>query len=788
MPGSLLGNAVRRVEDPALLSGRGTYVDNLALDGVLHAAFARSPMAHALLRSVDTAEAAAATGVVAVFTAGELGLPRYQPFMKVNEACARPPLAEDRVRFAGEPVAVVVADTPQAAADAIELVDVDYEPLDAVTDPERALEPDAPIQFEELGSNLAAGGRDPHGEDALDGAEVVVRARLRNQRMAVVPMEGNAVAAVPGDGELTVHVSTQMPHGFRAAVTRLFELPEERVRVVAPHVGGAFGGKAGMAPEHAVVIAAALRLGKPVKWVETRSENLTAMPHGRAQVQYVELGFTEDGAITGMRCRVLGDAGAYAGFGGALAMGPTRMMAQGVYRIPQLAYEAAVVVTNTTPVGAFRGAGRPEATALLERLMDIAADRLRIDPAELRERNFLRPEEFPLTTLTGAEYDTGDYRHALREALRLAGYERLRDEQRTRRDHGDRRVLGIGMSSYVEVTAGGGGDEFGAVEVHQDGGATIRVGTSAHGQGHATAFAMLASDTLGIPVESITFVQSDTAEVPRGGGTGGSRSLQLGGSAVRKAAGLVLDRARELAASVLEADPADITVTDGGRVGVTGVPDAALDWGRLAEAAAEQGEPLHAATDFSSGGPTFPFGAHVSVVEVDLDTGMVTPVRHIAVDDCGRVVNPMLVQGQQHGGIAQGMAQALWEGYEYSADGDPMTATLADYTVPTAVEIPEFEVTGSETTTPRNPLGAKGIGESATVGSTPAVQNAVVDALAHLGVRHIDMPCTPMRVWRAVRDAESGQGAPLWRDPPAAFATLPARGDHDDPEAAGADI
>lgn len=792
MPGSLLGNAVKRVEDPQLLTGQGQYVDNLAIDGVLHLAFVRSPMAHAVLHTIDTSAALAAPGVVAAFDAAALQLPSYHTFMQVNEHCARPPLATDRVRFAGEPVAVVVAETAQATADAVELVDVEYDPLPAVSDPEQALADGAPAQFDQLGSNLAAGARDGDGDAALGAADVVVRARFENQRVAVVPMEGNAIAVVPardkhGRDELTVYVSTQMPHAFRSAAARVFDLPTEQIRVIAPHVGGGFGSKAGMASEHAVAIAVARRLARPVKWVETRSENLLAMPHGRAQVQYVEMGFTAAGTITGMRCRIIGDAGAYAGFGGALAMGSTRTMAQGVYRIPRIGYDVAVALTNTTPVGAFRGAGRPEAAAFLERIMDMAAADLGIDPAELRNRNFLRPEDFPLTTLTGAEYDSGDYARPLSEALRLAGYEQLRTEQARRRERGDRRVLGIGMSSYVEITGGGSG-EFGAVDIQPDGSATVRVGTSAHGQGHATSFAMLVADRLGIPLESITFLQSDTAVIPRGGGTGGSRSLQLGGSAVREAAGLVLDRARELAATLLEADADDIEVTETGKLGVAGVPGAELGWAELATAAAERGEPLRASTDFVSQGPTFPFGAHVSVVEVDLDTGLVTPLRHIAVDDCGRIVNPMIVNGQQHGGIAQGMAQALWEGYRYDSDGNPMTATLADYTPPTAVEVPALEVSNTETATPRNELGAKGIGESPTVGSTPAVQNAVVDALRHLGVRHLDMPCTPMRVWQAVRDAEAGCLTDPWREPPAVFAALPVRGESTEPEAAGADI
>ncbi len=790
MAASILGNAVRRVEDPDLVRGRGSYVDNLNVAGLLHLTFVRSPLAHARIRGVDVSEAAAAPGVVAVYTADDLKLPRYHPFFAVNERCARPPLATDRVRFVGEAVAAVVASSRAQAADAADLVVVDYDPLPVVVDPEAALAGDAPLQFDELGSNLAAGARSAPGDDPLAGAEVLVRVRLENQRLAVVPLEGNAITVVPGgqedEHELTVYLSTQMPHLFRSLASHVLGIPPERMRVVAPHVGGGFGGKAGLAAEHSVAVAAARALGRPVGWAETRSENLASM-HGRGQVQYVELGLRRDGGIVGMRCRVVADAGAYAGFGGALAMGPGYAMAQGVYRIPRIGWDVAVALTNTTPMGAFRGAGRPETTALLERVIDMAAAELGIDPVEIRRRNFLRPEEFPVTTAVGTTYDSGDYDAALTEALRLADYEGLRAEQARRRAAGSRRALGIGLASYVEITAGGGAQEWGSVTVGTDGGATIAVGTSSHGQGHATTFAMLVADRLGIPLESIRFVQSDTAVVPRGGGTGGSRSLQLGGSAVYAAADVVAERARELAASLLEAAVDDVEVSDG-RIGVVGVPDRSFDWAQLAVAAQEAGSPLAAELDLDQGGATYPFGSHVAVVEVDLDTGFVTPLRHIAVDDCGRVLNPLIVGGQQHGGIAQGVAQALWEEFRFDADGNPLTATLADYHVPTAADLPHYEVANTQTPTALNPLGAKGIGEAATIGATPAVQNAVIDALAHLGVRHIDLPCSAQRVWRAVRDAEAGILPDLWREPPAVFAALPVRGAGPDQQAAGADL
>jgi aerobic carbon-monoxide dehydrogenase large subunit len=777
MPGSILGNAVRRVEDPELLLGRGTYVGNLRVDGMLHVAFVRSPIAHARVTSVDTAAAEAMPGVVAVFIAANLGLPRMHGFMVVNEACGRPPLADDKVRFVGECVAAVVAESKTAAVDAAEVVEVDYDPLPAVVDPEAALAADAPLQFEELGTNIAGGVRDA-GPDPLADAEVLVRGRFENQRVAVAPMEGNAIAVVPpdaADGVLTIYVSTQMPHVLADNVAEVFGIATDELRVVAPHVGGAFGGKAGLAVEHAVVIAAARQLGHPASWIETRSENLVGMPHSRAQVQWVELGLRRDGSISGLRCRVLGDSGAYAGFGGMFAYTATYIMAEGVYRIPKLGYDGAAVMTNTSPTGGVRGAGRPEATAMLERMMDLAAAELEMDPLELRRRKFLRPDEFPYDTHTGMRYDSGDYDAALTEAARIAGYDELREEQAERRRRGDARELGIGVSVYVEITAAWA-DEFAAVEVHDDATATIRAGTSAHGQGHATSFAMIVADNLGIPVEHIRFVAGDTASVPSGRGTGGSRSLQIGGSAVLGATTAVLDRARQLAADRLEADVEDIVVHSGGRVGVAGAPAKALTWGELSAAAANEGEPLSADFNFVQPGMTYPFGAHLAVVEVDTATGAVDLLRHIAVDDCGRIVNPLIVAGQQHGGIAHGVAQALWEHVVYDDDGNPLTSTLLDYAVPSAAELPSFEAANTETPTPLNPLGAKGIGESATIGSTPAVQNAVIDALRHLGVRHIDMPCTPERVWTAIEAARSGTLPSPWREPPAAFDTLPARG------------
>jgi carbon-monoxide dehydrogenase large subunit len=477
---------------------------------------------------------------------------------------------------------------------------------------------------------------------------------------------------------------------------------------------------------------------------------------------------------------MIGDAGGYAGFGGVLVLGQTKIMAQGVYHIPEIAFDVAVVATNTTPMGAYRGAGRPEAAAFLERIVDMAADELGMDPIELRRKNFIQPEEFPLTTVMGAAYDSGDYEASLSEALRISDYEGLRRQQAERRARGDRLQLGIGVACYVEVT--GGGAEFAEVEVHDDGKITVKAGTSAHGQGHATAFSQIAADQFGVPIERIRYVQSDTSLVARGGGTGGSRSVQLGGTAVLQTSKLVVERAKELVAELLEAAPDDIVVMGDGQLGVAGVPSRALDWAAVARTASERGEPLLVQHDTDPAGSTFPFGAHVAVVEVDIETGRVVPIAHFAVDDCGVIVNPLLVDGQVHGGLASGIAQALWEQVLYDADGNPITSTLAEYAIPSAAELPSFTTAHTETPSPLNDLGAKGIGESATVGSTPAVQNAVVDALSHLGVRHIDIPCTPERVWRAIRGAREGTLPDPWREPRAEMAAFPKEG------AAGEDL
>ncbi|MPY95546.1 MAG: molybdopterin-dependent oxidoreductase [Acidimicrobiia bacterium] len=756
--GSILGNAVLRKEDPGLLTGVNQYVDDMKVQGMVHVAFVRSTVAHARLGDIDTTEAAAMPGVVGVYTADDLGLTDNVGFAGAPEH-KRPPLARGKVRFVGDIIAAVVAEDRYQATDAAEAVIVDYEPLHAVVGLEESLAGKT-LLFEEKGTNVAFNTKFGEDTDALEGADVVAKARILSQRVAGIPMEPNTCLAVPDGDELVFYVSSQGAHMVHGALAPDLGIEPEKLRVIAPWVGGGFGPKLAFYVEYTIASAIARTLGRPVKWAETRSENMLSMVHGRGFIMDAELGVKRDGTIVGLRARVLADGGGYPMIGTVLPM-LTQLMAPAVYNVPKVDFEATTLLTNTTPTGAYRGAGRPEATQMIERIMDVAADLIDMDPAELRRKNFLKADQFPLTTLTGANYDSGEYEKALDAVLEASGYAALRAEQKARRQRGERRQLGIGVSSYVEVTAPLGlFNEYGAVEVNEDGTATMWVGTSAHGQGHDTAFSMIVSDMLGIPMDKVNFVQADTGQVPRGAGTAGSRSLQTAGSAVHVASENVLDKASKLAAHLLEANVEDIVTGDGG-LQVAGVPAKALSWGDLARAAkdpsrapAEIGaEGLRFENDFDGGDSTYPFGSHVAVVEVDVETGEVELIRHVAVDDCGRIMNPMLVNGQQHGGIAQGAAQALFEEVRYDEDGNPQTGNLMDYLMPAASELPSFEVSNTQTDSPRNPLGAKGIGESGTIGSTPAVHNAVVDAVSHLGVSHIDMPCTPEKVWAAVMEA-----------------------------------
>jgi aerobic carbon-monoxide dehydrogenase large subunit len=760
-PERILGSPVLRSEDRALLTGAARYLEDVPCEGAFHGVFVRSPIAHARIRSVDMDEARAMPGVAGIFVAANVGGLRMPPVEDSPETFARPLLAIDRVRFVGEPVAVVVAQTRAQAMDAADAVSVDYSPLIPVIDPEAALQPDAPVLFEVHGSNVAIRVDDLADDPgALEGAEIIMRARFVNQRVAPVPMEPNGALAIagtgPGQPSVTLWASVQAPHDTRRIVAEVLGLDSGRVRVRTAAVGGGFGGKIPTYPEHVVIAWLARHMGTAVRWSETRSENMVAMTHGRGQVQHVELGATRDGRLLGLRVFVIQDIGAYASE--AATLPPlTGLMASGPYRIPRIDFHAVSVVTNTTPVGAYRGAGRPEATWLLERALDMLAGDLGLDPAEIRRRNLIPSEAFPYRTPTGAHYDAGDLSRALDAALGAAGYRELRQEQASRIERGETWRLGIGISSYVEIT--GWGSEFASVEADEHGTFTVLTGTSPQGQGHETAWAQIVADTLGVSFDAVTVKHSDTALVPRGEGTMGSRSLQVGGSAVLRASVGLLGKARCLAAHLLAASECDLRCF-GGRIGVREDPERSVSWGELAAAAADPASlppgmeiGLRVQDDFEMPDSTFPSGVHIAVVEVDIETGKVKLVRHVAVDDCGHRVNPMLVDGQIHGGIAQGAAQALFECFVYDESGNPLTSSLATYAMPSAAELPAFVTVSLVTPTDRNPLGAKGVGEGGTIGAGPAVHNAVIDALSHLGVRHVDTPMSPERVWGAIGGA-----------------------------------
>ncbi len=754
---SILGTRVLRAEDPRFLTGGDRYIDNLAIPGARHVVYVRASMAHATI-TVDIDAARSAPGVVAVLTAADIDLPLDSlPHPRVPASMARPKVAREVVRFVGEIVAIVVAETRAQAVDAAEAVVVDYEPLPVVIGVERSVADDATKLFEEAGTNvvMAADFRQAE-DDFFVGCDVVVRQRIENQRLAPCPMEVRASAArVEPDGRFTVWSCTQNPHATRDSLARNLGVDVAAVHVITPDVGGGFGAKSGDAPEEVLLPWLARRLGTPVRWVETRTESMQTLVHGRAQVHVAQLGGTRDGRLIAYRLHVYQDVGAYATFGAMLPF-ITRTMAPGVYAFDRVDVAVTSAVTNTCPIEAYRGAGRPEATAAIERMVDRYAQEINMDPTEVRRRNVLTPDVFPITTITKAHYDTGDYPGALARVLAAADYDALRREQAERRARGDARLLGIGVSSYVEITNPGGEGEFGSVEITADGGAVVRTGTSGHGQGHDTVFAMLVHDETGIAMDRIEVRHGDTDDVARGNGTGGSRSLQAGGPPIVASARDVVDVAKSVAAELLEANPADLVLDrDHGQFHVVGTPSRSVGWAEVAARhAADEGAALLREHDVEPEGATFPFGAHVAVVEIDLDTGHVELLRHIACDDCGVIMNPMIVAGQVHGGVAQGAAQALWEEMRYDGEGNPLTANLMDYAFPSAAEFPSFERVAMETPTPRNALGAKGIGESGTIGATPAVQNAVVDALAHLGVRHVDMPCTSERVWNAIAAAK----------------------------------
>ncbi len=730
-------------------------MDDLQLPGALHVTFVRSYLGHGKINGIDKS-AAEATGAL-VFTAADtdLTVDPAPPFIPIDPRMFRPFLARDTVRFVGDIVAVVLADSREASVDASELVEIDYEPLPAVTDPVEAAKDDV-LLFPEVGTNvcLAVPPAEPD-PGLLESSDVRVKGRVISQRISACPIEPRASAAQFGeDGRITSWISSQTPHQDKMFLSMMLGLDEEHVRVVAPDVGGGFGAK-GARIEDVLVAWLARATGRPVRWTETRSESMVALQPGRAMVLDFELGATREGVIEALKLDILADAGAYPGLG-AFLPNLTAMMSSGVYRIPKIEASIRAVATNTTPTGPVRGAGRPEATQMLERAVDLLAAELSLDPAEVRRRNFIPNDVFPYTTASGANYDIGDYGGALELALESAGYDELRREQAARRQNGSAIQLGIGLSVYVEVTNGISEQEFGAVEITPAGEATVRTGSLSQGQGHETTFAQIVAERLGLPVEKITVLRGDTDVVPRGTGTYGSKSTQIGGVAAGQASEEVVEKGKRLAAGELEANPEDMVLdVEQGRFHVTGAPQPSLTWGDLATRLDAQGrlEELSAEVDFQAAQPTFPFGAHVAVVEVDTETGRVELKRIVAVDDAGRIINPLVAEGQVHGGVAAGIAQALYEEMAYDEHGNPQHGNLVTYCIPAASELPAIEVVGMETPTPVNPLGVKGIGESGTIGATPAVHNAVIDALSPYGVRHIDMPVNGETVWRAIQNA-----------------------------------
>ena len=757
---SMIGTRVIRKEDPDLLRVGGTYVADTGPEDALVVTFVRSVMAHALINSIDVSEAESMPGVVAVHTAETLGVTPLPPgFPMLNEGVTRTWLATDRVRYVGEPVAVIVSETEATGIDAAEMVLIDYDPLDPVISLTEAVK-DETLLFPDVGTNTVFAIPADDDADLFEDCEVVVELTFTNPRMSAAPIEPRAAASewtdVDGTPHLTHWACTQFPHRTRDGLASQLGVEKEQVRVITPDVGGGFGAKGGTYPEEVLTAALSRQVGRPMQWNESRTESMLGYAHARSLINTVKLGGTADGMFVAYQVHLLQDSGAYALIGALLPF-ISKVMTSGSYKIEKVSFSSDSVVTNTCPIGAYRGAGRPEATLAIERIIDVFAAEIGMDPAEVRRKNLWAADDFPVKTQSGADMDSGDYETALDLVIEAADYHALRAEQAQRRDDPTAPLLGLGWCSYVEITNPLNAQEFGSMQVRPDGTALVLTGSSSHGQGHHTAFAQVASAATGISFDKIEVRHGDTGEVKRGGGTGGSRSLQLGGSAIHTAAENLVERAKDVAASILEADPADIVLNlENGQFAVAGVPAKSLSWGDVAERAESDSQDaiFVAEADFVPGGSTFPFGAHLSVVEVDRETGRVTPLRHVACDDAGTIVNPMIVDGQVHGGVSAGIGHAIMEQFIYDEDGNPLTGNFMDYAIPAATEFPSFERVVLETPTDRNPLGAKGIGESGTIGSTPAVQNAVIDAVAHLGITHIEIPLTPKRVWEAMNAAD----------------------------------
>jgi len=768
---TMVGARVKRTEDPRLITGGATYTDDVRLIDALYGAVARSPIAHGRIKSIDTSKAEKVPGVVAVYTAKTIGdfaapLPNGWNLTGVR-ATRRYPLAVDKVRMVGDPIAWVVAESRYAARDGADLVEADYEELPAVVDVEGALKSSTAI-WENAPDNMAYRievGDKAATDQAFAGAHKTVSLRIVNQRLVPNPMETRGIVAKwdAGPQQLTVWASSQIPHLLRTNLAAVLALPEHKVRVIVPEVGGGFGCKLNVYGEDILACRTAMLHNQPVKWIEDRRESYFSTIHGRGQVDYVDLAVDQNGKILGLKSRILADLGSYAQINTEAIPTLSNLMLSGCYDIPAIHGELIAVYTTTTPTDAYRGAGRPEAIHLVERIMDTAARELGIDPAEFRRRNFISPDKFPFSSKTGVIYDSGNYEPALDKALQMADYQGLRREQERLRREG-KKLLGIGLSTYVEICGigpsaamGGIGWESGTVRFEPSGKVTILTGSSPHGQGQETSFAQIAADELGVPMEDITVLHGDTAVVQYGIGTFGSRATVVGGAALLRAIGRVKEKARRVAAHLLEASVDDI-VYDQGRLQVRGVPGRAVTIQEVAMTAylqvhklPQEIEPgLEATAAYEPTNFTWPFGTHIAVVEIEVETGKVELRRFVGVDDCGRIINPLLVAGQVHGGVVQGIGQALFEGAQYDDNGQLVTGTLMDYAMPIASELCTFECDHTETVSPHNPLGVKGIGEAGTIGSTPAVANAVVDALAHLGVKDIDMPITAEKIWQII--------------------------------------
>ena len=777
-----IGRPIRRKEDARLLTGRTNWTDNIQLPGTLHMAMLRSPMAHAKITRIDTSAALEADGVVAVFTGADFpelaGSTCVWPVTDDIVMSHYPAICTDEVRYAGDVVAVVLANEKYLAADALEAIDVDYEPLPAVLDMEEALKDGSPLVHESAGTNKCYTATLPCGDYAASkaAADVVVARRFINQRLIPSPMEPRAVVAAPMgmSDEITLWSSTQVPHVLRVLLALLTGIPENNLRVVAPDVGGGFGSKLQIYREEVLATVLAKQLGRPIKWTETRSENMVATHHGRDQIQDIEIAATREGKILGLKVDLLADMGAYLQIitPGTPLLG--MFMFPGIYKMDSYDFTCTGVYTTKTPTDAYRGAGRPEATFAIERIVDELAAELGMEPMELRRKNWITHEEFPFTSIAGLTYDTGNYEAATDKALEMFGYDDLRAEQAKRRADGDPVQLGIGISTFTEMcglapsrTLGAlkyvaGGWEHCTIRALPTGKLELITGTSPHGQGHATAWSQIASQIVGVPVDDIEVVYGDTGRSPYGMDTYGSRSLAVGGQAIKAAGERLVEKAKLIAAHQLEVSPDDIEFREG-TYSVKGDPEKSTTIQAVAFEAFTahnlpdgmeptlSGEATVDPMDFS-----FPHGTHLAAMEVDTETGQVTVRKYVAVDDCGVQVNPMIVEGQVHGGVAQGIAQALFEGAVYDDDGQLLTASLADYLLPSAADLPSFDTARNETASTTHPLGTKGIGEAGAIASTPAIINGIVDAVRHLGVTDVEMPASPQTVWRTIQAAQGG--------------------------------